>query len=127
MRNRITFLIIIILLVFFSCKNKTNDYAKIEYKNEINFGKIKVFDTVLKKIKLKNVSSNLLIIKKLETSCGCTVVELNDSIIEPNNFAEIKVEFISDKSNIGKINKSIIIDANTKPNFTVLYLKGFVE
>ncbi|MBM6499173.1 DUF1573 domain-containing protein [Flavobacterium macrobrachii] len=108
--------------------SKNDGLATIEVdKNEFNFGKIKVNDTVDVKFKLKNSSSNSLIIKKIKTSCGCTVAKLKDSLINPNDYAVIEAKFISDNDNKGTVSKSIVIEANTQPNFTVLYLKGKVE
>ncbi len=125
-KNNIICLLILCLLVF-SCQ-KNDGLATIEVdKNEFNFGKIKVNDTVDVKFKLKNSSSNSLIIKKIKTSCGCTVAKLKDSLINPNDYAVIEAKFISDNDNKGTVSKSIVIEANTQPNFTVLYLKGKVE
>lgn len=126
MKNKFIVAFLIANLIV-SCAKKNQELAELTFTNEINFGIIKVNDTVSKKIKLKNTSDTILKIKDIKTSCGCTVAKLKDSVVKPNAYAEIDVEYISDKDDIGNISKSIIIDANTKPNFTVLYLKGKVE
>lgn len=126
MKNKLIVAFLIANLVL-SCNKKTQEFAELTFTNEINFGKIKVNDTVNKKFKLKNTSNTILKIKDIQTSCGCTVAKLKDSVVNPNAFAEIDVEYISDKDDIGIISKSIIVNANTKPSFTVLYLKGNVE
>ena len=126
MKNKFIVAFLIANLVL-SCNKKTQEFAELTFTNEINFGKIKVNDTVNKKFKLKNTSNTILKIKDIQTSCGCTVAKLKDSVVNPNAFAEIDVEYISDKDDIGIISKSIIVNANTKPSFTVLYLKGNVE
>jgi hypothetical protein len=115
------------VLLFFSCQENDGLAAVEVDKNEVNFDKIKVNDIVDIKFKLKNSSNNPLIIKKIKTSCGCTVAKLKDSIIKPDDYAIIETKFISDTDNKGNISKSVVIEANTKPNFTVLYLKGIVE
>ncbi|WP_396190828.1 DUF1573 domain-containing protein [Flavobacterium sp.] len=126
MKNKFIVAFLIATLIA-SCAKKNQEFAELTFTNEINFGKIKVNDTVNKKFKLKNTSNTILKIKDIKTSCGCTVAKLKDSVVNPNDYAEIDVEYISDKDDVGNISKSIIVDANTKPNFTVLYLKGKVE
>jgi hypothetical protein len=117
---------IILLLLFFSCNKKTNNLAEIEINKVQNFGDIKVGDTVKKTFYIKNLSKNTLIIKDLKTSCGCTVVKIKDSLIEKGTGTNIITQYIAEPDDIGLIEKSIIIEANTDPTFTVLYLKGKV-
>ena len=124
MKKNKLYVTIIIFLIIVSCKSK-NSYAIIEVNSRIDIGKIKLNDTILTKFFLKNISDNDLKIKNVKTSCGCTIAKLKDSIIKPNDSSFVEIKFIAE--NIGSINKSIIIDANTKDNFTVLYLKGNVE
>lgn len=124
MKNKIYLLIILTLII--SCKKEDADVAKIEFIKEQEFGKIKVGDTIIKLYEIKNISSNVLKIKNIQTSCGCTVAKLKDSIINQNSSTQIKATFIARKDNIGLMNKSIVMDANTIPNFTVMYLKGEV-
>lgn len=117
----------IFFLLFISCNEKNKHYATIKYTKEIDFGTIHSQDTVTKTFKIKNISENSLKINQIKTSCGCTVAKVNDSIVKKNESTDIIVQFIADNDKIGKINKSVVIDANTNPNFTVLYLKGIVE
>lgn len=125
MKNKLIFFLLINTLI--SCTKNKTDLAKIEFIKEINFGKIKNGDTVYKTIKIKNTSNNVLKIRQVKTSCGCTVAKINDSLLEKNQIAEIKIKFNTDNVKKGRIRKSIIIDANTYPNFTVLYLNGIIE
>jgi hypothetical protein len=53
-------------------------------------------------------------------------VNFKDSIVKPNSTSEIKVKFTPKIGNNGVITESVIIDANTNPNFTVIYLNGTV-
>lgn len=117
---------IILSLLFFSCNKKTNNLAEIEINKVQNFGDIKVGDTVKKTFYIKNLSENSLIIKDLKTSCGCTVAKIKDSLIEKDSGTSIIAQYIAEPDDIGIIEKSIIIEANTDPTFTVLYLKGKV-
>lgn len=123
MKNSI-FLILSLLL--FSCNRKTNNLSEIEINKIQNFGVIKVGDTIKKTFYLKNSSEKTLIIKDLKTSCGCTVAKIKDSLIEKGTGTSIITQYIAEPDDIGLIEKSIIIEANTDPTFTVLYLKGEV-
>ena len=112
-------------LIFLSCnKDKT---ASIDVNKEINIGVVKVGDTIKKTFLIKNSSSTDLKIKNIKSSCGCTVAKLNDSIIIENGITNLIVEFIADKDKIGKVKNSIVVEANTNPVFTVLYLTGTVK
>nr|WP_322551563.1 DUF1573 domain-containing protein [Flavobacterium sp. LB-N7T] len=91
-----------------------------------NFGTIKVGDTIKKTFFVKNLSENTLKIKNLKTSCGCTVAKIKDSLIEKGAGTSIIAQYIAEPDDVGLIEKSIIIEANTDPTFTVLYLKGKV-
>lgn len=117
---------IIIVLLLFSCKRDINNLASIQINKVENFGEIKVGDTINKTFYLKNLSENTLRIKGLKTSCGCTIAKIKDSLIEKDSGVSIITQYIAEPDDIGLIEKSIIIEANTEPNFTVLYLKGKV-
>lgn len=126
MKNKISFILLACVLLF-SCQKEHNVMVSIRYTKEIDFGKVKEGDTIRKSFMIKNVSDVPLKIKNVKSSCGCTIAKLKDSVVYQNKSTEIKVHFIADSHNVGKIRKSIIVDSNTKPNFTVMYLKGIVE
>lgn len=111
--------------MFLSC-NKDNT-ARIDVNKEINLGIIEIGDTIKKSFLIKNNSSVDLKIKAIKSSCGCTVAKLKDSIIKENQSTNLEVELIAAKNKVGKIKNSIVIEANTNPVFTVLYLKGSVK
>jgi hypothetical protein len=117
---------IILCLIFFSCNKKINNLAKIEINKVQYFGTINVADSIIKTFTLKNLSENFLKIKNLNTICGCTVAKIKDSLIKKNSDTNIIAEYIAESDDVGLIEKSIIIEANTNPVFTVLYLKGKV-
>ncbi len=128
MKNSLFLYYTFILILITSC-NKTNEiiYADIKYQKEIDFGIINLKDTVTKSFKIKNISSIPLVIKNVKTSCGCTLVKLNDTVIGENESTNITAKYIPNHNDKGKISKSIVVQANTKTGFTVLYLKGIVK
>lgn len=112
-------------VLIFSCnKKQKNSFAIISCQKNINFGSIKKEDTLKTAFILKNTSTVDLKIKNIKTSCGCTVPNLKDSIVKPGYKCNLEVTLIPPKEAEGEVQKSIVIDANTEPNFTVLYLKG---
>lgn len=124
--NKVFFSIFLITITSCSEVNKSSNISKLEVNTKQDIGLVKFGDTLTKQISFKNTSSNDLIIKRAESSCGCTSVKLKDSIIKPNSNGEIRVSLTPKVENNGVINESIIIEANTKPIFTVIYLKGKV-
>ncbi len=123
MKNNL--ILTITAFIFISCNIEKT--SKIEYEKNIDFGSINIGDTVIKTFSLKNISTNQLKISQIKTSCGCTLAMLKDSLIDENKSALISVEFIADKDKIGKIKNSIVVEANTDPVYTVLYLTGTVK
>ncbi|RZK10940.1 MAG: DUF1573 domain-containing protein [Flavobacterium sp.] len=119
--------LLVILTVFVSCKKSGPDFALLQTEKEFDFGTITLKDTVKHNFKIKNISDLPLKISEIGTSCGCTGAIVSDSIIEKNEFAEIEVQFIPKKEQTGKITNSIVIEANTNPPFTTLYLNGVVS
>ncbi|KAF2519002.1 DUF1573 domain-containing protein [Flavobacterium salilacus subsp. salilacus] len=123
MRNNI--LLFVITIMFLSCDKKT-EFATIEFEKEIDFGTISSKDTVIKIFKIYNTSEIPLKISEIGTSCGCTGAILSDSIVKKGNYAEIEVSYHPKKEETGSVSNSIVIEANTNPPYTALYLKGNV-
>lgn len=111
-----------------SCVNKTkSETATLIVEKEFNFGKINSNDTIKHIFKIQNISDVELKISKIGTSCGCTAAIVSDSIVASKQFAEIEVRFIPSKEKYNqKINNSIVVEANTNPIYTTLYLEGEV-
>lgn len=125
MKNNIIMFLLFSILI--SCSQDRKANASIEVDKEVNIGNVKLFDTISKTIELSNTSNVDLRIKQIKTSCGCTIVSLKDSTLKPRETTEVKIQFVADSENIGIIKKSVVIEANTNPNFTVVYLNGLVK
>ncbi|GEM54015.1 hypothetical protein B0A58_03530 [Flavobacterium branchiophilum NBRC 15030 = ATCC 35035] len=122
MKNNYIF--IIILLVLLSCKNKTEKIVQFDVEKIKYLGNIKVGDTARNTFYLRNLSNDIIKIKNVKTSCGCTLANISDTIIKPNTNSQIKTIFVAKKGDIGIVEKSVIIEANTEPTFIVLYIKA---
>lgn len=122
--------LLLISLILTSCKNinqqeTINKISKIQISPEqVNFGTVKIYDTIFQIFKVKNISSNPLTIDSIGTSCGCTTLKYSKSKILENGEVDITIQFVPEQ--FGFTKNSIVIDANTDPPFSIVYLKGNV-
>lgn len=96
-------------------------------QDTIDFGVIKGDEVFDASFTIKNVGARDLIIRKVETTCGCAIVEPEDRIVQPNKTTRLKVKFNSSGVE-GKLYKHVRLFTND-PNHpvTVLLLTSFVE
>jgi hypothetical protein len=97
----------------FKFENETIDYDKIIKGS--NGERTFVFT---------NVGDAPLIIKNVQSSCGCTVPEKPEKPIMPGEKGEIKVSY--DTKRPGGFSKAITIFSNAKNARKVIKIKGFV-
>ena len=104
----------------------TSKVSKIAFEESIiSFGSINEGEKVEKIYRFTNTGRYPLYILDVYGTCGCTVPEWPENMIEPGRGGLIKVKFNSE----GKINeqrKLITVVANTFPVETLLYLEGIV-
>lgn len=125
----IIIVIIFIILGISTYKHKTfyDVYAKVDITiTEYNFGKITYLDTINYTFKIKNVSENPLIITQILSNCTCIITDSTQGVILSNNEAEIKTQFIPNKTRLGEKNFSILVEGNFNGGVTYLKLKGIV-
>ncbi len=105
------------------------DEAKLphfEFVEEVkDFGEISQGEVVSTTFRFRNVGQTDLIISSAQASCGCTVPEWSKEPIKPGAEGKIDVRFDSNGKQ-GMQNKTITLVANTKPNTTVIALKGTI-
>jgi hypothetical protein len=100
--------------------------AGFEFENIVyEFGEITQGEKVQTTFKFTNNGDVDLIISDAKGSCGCTVPVYPRNPIPPGEEGEIEVVFDSN-GKMGQQNKTVTLIANTKPNTTVLALKGNV-
>ncbi len=98
----------------------------IEFEEKvIDFGEISQGEKVKQRFRFKNTGNKELIISDAKGSCGCTVPRWPKQPIRPGQEGEIEVVFDS-KGKQGRQHKTVTLIANTKPNTTVIALKGDV-
>lgn len=105
----------------------TKNTTSIKFnKNMHDFGNIKSTSENKYNFKFTNTGDAPLIISNAKGSCGCTVPSYPKHPIQPGATEEIEVIY-SPKNQSGPQTKRVTITANTKPQKTVLTIKGDVE
>ena len=118
--KRFTSILILFLLSFsinaqeFKFESETIDYGKID--KGANGERIFTFT---------NVGDQPIIIKNIQSSCGCTVPKKPEKPIMPGEKGEIKVSY--DTKRVGGFSKSITIFSNATEAAKVIRIKGIVN
>ncbi len=95
-------------------------------KRKISFGEIKSGEVVDLVFKFKNTGDKILVIKSINTSCGCTYTRNEKKEYQPGEKGTIPVKFFS-KGYRGKVVKTINVSTNDKKNpYIRLLLDGIV-
>jgi hypothetical protein len=115
-----------------SCENKNMEVVKKEYSSIMFTNKSKDIGNVVlgtsKELAFYavNKSDVPLIIDSVKSSCSCTVSKFPKKPILKNDSGLIVATYTPNKTNIGYLEKSIVVLSNTKPAFTVLSFSGTV-
>ena len=105
----------------------TVNVAKISLdETEYDFGRIREGKIVEHSFTFTNTGKAPLIISNARSTCGCTVPKWPKDPIAPGEQGEIRVRFDS-KNKKNAQNKPVTITANTYPNTSKVFMKGFVE
>lgn len=104
-----------------------NADVRIEFKEVAhNFGTINRGDIVKHTFRFENTGKDVLEIRNVKASCGCTTAELKDKKIKPGKSGKIEVSFDS-KGYRGHVRKSITVETNSSSHSKVfLYLEADV-
>lgn len=102
-------------------------YPKFEFTNEIHkFGNISEGEIVVCEFYFKNSGNANLIIKTIESSCGCTNIKWKKQPIKVGEESKITVELDSKKRH-GKQYKVLTIFANTKRKVKELKITATIK
>ncbi|AMA50625.1 MULTISPECIES: DUF1573 domain-containing protein [Flavobacterium] len=116
-------------LILFSFSLQAQDGAKIEFKtHEIDYGTVsKSTDNGIRFFEFTNTGDAPLIIKNVQSTCGCTIPSFSKDPVDPGKSGKIEVKY---NMNPGPIRKSIMVESNatnTESGLTHLKIKGIVE
>lgn len=129
-------LLFVIGLFAWSCNQKTEekeitkkvDLAILQMTDSVkDLGQIAVDTSLTIPFYAKNVSDNPLIITKVGVSCSCTLVEYDKKPIKKGDSVLIQVKYTPQKGFTGAFEKSIVIEANIKNYYKVVYFKGSID
>lgn len=99
--------------------------AKFEFESEvIDYGKIALNSDGIRVFKFKNVGKSPLTIKKISSSCGCTVPKKPEKPIMPGETGQIEVKYDTKKP--GGFSKTITIQSDASEPVKRLRIKGIV-
>lgn len=90
-----------------------------------DFGELKKSDSAVYYFKFINSGKKNLILKNIETRCGCTISEWNNEPILYNEKDSIKIEY--DTNIVGPFNRTIAIYSNSEKSPEFFHIKGVVK
>lgn len=101
---------------------------KAEFESKtFNFGTMKQKSSASYEFVFKNTGKSDLIIRKIKSTCGCTVVNPKETVIKPGQTSSLKAIFNSGTRR-GRQNKTVTVITNDPENSMILLrLTGEVE
>tara|TARA_R110002049_G_scaffold67310_5_gene174948 strand:+ start:2471 stop:2875 length:405 start_codon:yes stop_codon:yes gene_type:complete len=112
-------------LIIFSISFSINSQEFKFEKESINYGKISKGSNGERIFVFTNVGDAPLIIKNIQSSCGCTIPKKPEQPIMPGEKGEIKVSY--DTKRAGGFSKQITIISNAKLSRKILKIRGYVD
>lgn len=104
----------------------TTSAQEFNFESEIiNYGKINKGSNGERTFVFTNIGDKPLIIKNVQSSCGCTIPKKPENPIMPGKKGEIKVSY--DTKRVGGFSKSITIYSNAKNTRKIIRIKGIVN
>ncbi|SDX30109.1 Protein of unknown function [Lutibacter oricola] len=123
MKKNILFLLAI---AFCTLSYSQNNQGILSFESEtIDYGNIEQNADGNRYFVLTNTGNQPIIIEKIKSSCGCTVVSKPDKPILPNKTAKIKVNYATNR--IGGFSKMITVYSNASEARKVVRIKGIVN
>lgn len=113
----------LIVILFLSVSINAQEF-KFE-REIIDYGKIDKGANGERVFVFTNVGNAPLIIKNIQSSCGCTIPKKPKEPIMPGKKGEIKVSY--DTKRVGGFSKMITIYSNAKNPRKVIKIKGYVN
>ncbi len=93
-------------------------------KETIDYGKVAKKSDGTRIFTFTNIGTAPIVIKRIQSTCGCTVPKKPEAPIMPGAKGVIKVSYDTNKP--GRFNKQIIIFSNAKQTRKVIRIKGYV-
>ena len=113
--------ILVLFLISFSIQAQEFKFEK----ETIDYGAINKSANGERVFVFTNIGDAPLIIKNIQSSCGCTVPKKPEKPIMPGEKGEIKVSY--DTKRVGGFSKSITIFSNAKNPRKIIKIKGIIN
>jgi hypothetical protein len=99
--------------------------TKIQIANKhYQFGKMKSKDTLQHVFYVKNLTDDNLVVKNIHSEDGTMISDFTKEAVKEGDSAKVLLKFIP--TNVGKVRKDVLLEANTSPPYTVLSISGEV-
>ena len=113
-------------LLFLGLLSLSSSAQEFKFESEIiNYGKINKGSNGERTFVFTNIGNEPLVIKNVQSSCGCTIPKKPENPIMPGQKGEIKVSY--DTKRVGGFSKSITIYSNAKNARKIIRIKGIVN
>ena len=113
--------ILILFLISFSIQAQEFKFEK----ETIDYGAINKSANGERVFVFTNIGDAPIIIKNIQSSCGCTVPKKPEKPVMPGEKGEIKVSY--DTKRVGGFSKSITIFSNAKNPRKIIKIKGIIN
>jgi hypothetical protein len=113
--------ILVLFLISFSIQAQEFKFEK----ETIDYGAINKGANGERVFVFTNIGDAPLIIKNIQSSCGCTVPKKPEKPVMPGEKGEIKVSY--DTKRVGGFSKSITIFSNAKNPRKIIKIKGIIN
>jgi hypothetical protein len=113
--------ILVLFLISFSIKAQEFKFEK----ETIDYGAINKSANGERVFVFTNIGDAPIIIKNIQSSCGCTVPKKPEKPVMPGEKGEIKVSY--DTKRVGGFSKSITIFSNAKNPRKIIKIKGIIK
>ena len=113
--------ILVLFLISFSIQAQEFKFEK----ETIDYGAINKSANGERVFVFTNIGDAPIIIKNIQSSCGCTVPKKPEKPVMPGEKGEIKVSY--DTKRVGGFSKSITIFSNAKNPRKIIKIKGIIN
>ena len=117
-------LLFIVGMISLSISAQENKAAILFENDVVDYGEVDYGDDGVRKFEFTNTGTDVLIISRVYSTCGCTIPKKPEAPIQPGETGSIEVKY--DTKRIGPIRKTITVYSNASTIPYTLKIKGKV-
>ena len=117
-------LLFIVGMISLSISAQENKAAILFENDVVDYGEVDYGDDGVRKFEFTNTGTDVLIISRVYSTCGCTIPKKPEAPIQPGETGNIEVKY--DTKRIGPIRKTITVYSNASTIPYTLKIKGKV-